>query len=401
MNRTKKQAQSRDELVEYSAQLEEKNRDLVARIRTLSEENRANESLLRVLLEFTPFGIVLFDDKRRVIQINKAAENILQIERVNIIGKSCDAIFNCYADRQLCPVLDENTSLDRIETDCRTDMCQCNRHLLRSVVKIDNLDETVLVEAFVDISPIKQAQLEIENANQTKDNFLAKVSHELRTPLNAIIGFTELLQDSFVGKAEQAEPQYLKNIDRASKSLLRMVDEILDITRITAKRLTLDEYPVDINALLKQLRNEFAEQCEEQQNSFFIECAEDTNILQADPNRLHQVLFHLIDNACKFTQKGEVKLRVIKKSLNGADWFAFYVKDNGIGMSTEQLARIFNEFEQVDVGNTRRHSGAGLGLTLCSRISALMGGEIQVTSELGVGTEAVLLLPIKEEKDES
>ncbi|MDH5446172.1 MAG: PAS domain-containing sensor histidine kinase [Gammaproteobacteria bacterium] len=395
MQNSEKTAPSYDELLQHNALLEEKLSDLKKRIRQLSEENRQSESLVRVLLENTPFGILMFDNKHRVIQINKAAENLLGVQRVGIIGKSCEAIFNCYAFNNACPVLDENKTVDRVETDCDTKLCHCEQYLLRSVVKIDNAQETVLVEAFVDISPIKQAQIEIENANKTKDNFLAKVSHELRTPLNSIIGFTELLEDLFKPQDDGEESQYVKNIHRSGKTLLRMVDEILDITRITANKLVLDEYPVDIPGLLKQLSREFEDRCDEQNNTLQIICPDEISPLLTDPKRLHQVLDHLLDNACKFTRNGEIAINIDYAVVNDKDWIKFLIKDTGEGMSDEQLTRIFDEFEQVHVGHTRRHGGAGLGLTLCSRVSELMGGELTLRSKPEIGTEACLLLPVR------
>lgn len=386
-----------DDLLEHCALLEEKNRDLIARVRVLTEENRSNESLLRVLLENTPFGMVMFDSKQRVIQINRAAETLLNVQRVAVIGKSCDSIFNCYIDNNhSCPVLQGHKTLEQVETRCRSDVCHCDKQLLRSVVKIQDKEETVLVEAFVDISKIKQAQLEIENANQTKDNFLSKVSHELRTPLNAILGFTELLQDSLSEDTDADNALYLNNIFSSSKRLLRMVDEVLDITRITAHRLKLDEYQVEIPALLQQVCQDIEEQCVVHENSLNINCADDVQYIYADPYRLHQLLYHLLDNACKFTQNGEVTLSAHKDVLAGVDGIAFVVKDTGEGMSVEQQARIFNEFEQADAGHTRRHNGAGLGLTLCKEISKLMGGEIKVKSEPGTGSEFLLFLPNKQ-----
>ena len=358
--------QSDEALKERCASLEEKNRDLVARVQLLSEENRANGTLLRILLENTPFGIILFDAKQRVIQINKAAESILNLQRVKVIGKTCDTVFNCFENnQQRCPVLDDKKTLDRVETDCRSDLCQCDTQLLRSVVKIEDNGEPILVEAFVDISPIKQAQLEIENANQTKDNFLSKVSHELRTPLNSILGFTELLQDALPQTNNQDQSLYLKNILLSGKKLLCMVDEVLDITLITAQRMKLDEYRLEVAGLLRQVCEDMAGQCEEHGNSLHIRCAEEAQYLYADPYRLQQILYHLLDNACKFTRQGEISVSVGKEYITGANWLVFRVKDTGIGMDAKQQAAIFTEFEQADAGNTRRHGGAGLGLTLC------------------------------------
>ena len=384
-------------LLERCALLEEKNSELIARIRILSEENRANDSLLRVLLENTPFGIVIFDEKRRVVQVNKAAERHLDMSRVNVIGASCDKIFNCYIQNShSCPILDENKTLDRVETNCKTELCSCESFLLRSVVAISDNNEKVLVEAFIDITPIKQAQLEIENANLTKDNFLSKISHELRTPLNVILGFTELLQDALSHEVDHEHQLYLNNIHHASKRLLRMVEEILDITRITARRLKLDEYPVDIPELLKRVLQDVEEQSHDNENQLYVDCAKDIQYLLTDAGRLHQVLFHLLDNACKFTRQGEIHVNVNRGRLADDSCITFTVRDTGTGMSEEQQARIFASFEQADTGNTRRYNGAGLGLTLCREISVLMGGELKLISQPGEGSEFILSVPEKQ-----
>ena len=396
MNQKQKATPSNEELAERCALLEEKNRDLVARVRVLSEENRSSDTLIRALLENTPFGIVMFDNKQRVMQINRAAEELLQVQRVNVIGKTCESVFSCFVEHNhTCPVLHQGKTLDRIETSCRSVLCSCDRHLLRSVVRLENNNEPVLVEAFVDISSIKQAQLEIENANQTKDIFLAKVSHELRTPLNIILGFTGLLKDSDAIDAGTDNALYLNNIFRSSKKMLRMVDEVLDITRITAHRVKLDEYLLEIPGVLQQVCQEVAEQCEEHGNTITIHCAANARRIYADPVRLQQLLYHLLDNACKYTQQGEITINVERRASTGGERLAFVIKDTGEGMSAEQQSRVFTEFEQADTGHTRRHNGAGLGLTLCKEISKLMGGEIKVSSELGVGSEFILLLPDK------
>ena len=396
MNPTHKTTPNSEELAERCALLEEKNRDLIARVRVLSEENRSSETLIRALLENTPFGIVMFDSKQRVMQINKAAEELLQVQRVNVIGKTCETVFNCFAEHDHhCPVLHQGITLDRIETNYHSDISHCDRHLLRSVVKLENNNEPVLVEAFVDISSIKQAQLEIENANQTKDVFLAKVSHELRTPLNIILGFTGLLKDSTAIEAGTDNALYLNNILRSSKKMLRMVDEVLDITRITAHRIKLDEYLLEIPGVIQQVCQEISEQCEEHGNTITINCAADARRIYADPMRLQQILYHLLDNACKYTQQGEITVTVERGVAAGNGQIAFAIKDTGEGMSAEQQSRVFTEFEQADSGHTRRYNGAGLGLTLCKQICSLMGGEITVSSELGVGSEFILRLPDK------
>lgn len=381
--------QQLSELHKQNALLEEKNRELIARIRVLSDENRSHEALIRALLESTPFGIVMFDAEHRLVQLNKAAESILGIERVSAIGISCKQVFGCMASyNEQCPVPGQLDVLDRVET------CGCGisseKTLLRSVVQIKSANEPVLVEAFVDISEIKRAQLEIENTNRLKDSFLSRISHELRTPLNSILGFAELLSDNCTGDEKSEERLYLNTIYNSGRDLLRMVDEILDITRISANRIKLDEYEVDVELLIQSVINKVKSEFPGKENEIVINPLQVKTII-VDQYRLHQVLYHLVHNAFKYTSGGKISISVDRK----AGKIQFSIEDTGMGMSAEHIKRIFHEFEQVDVSYTRQHSGAGLGLSLCHHIMRLMGGELNVRSEPGKGSTFDLSLPDK------
>ncbi|MDH5179344.1 MAG: ATP-binding protein [Gammaproteobacteria bacterium] len=383
-------------LQQHIAMLEEKNGDLIARIRELSDENRAYEALTRALLDKTPFGIAIFDTNQRLVQLNHSAESILGLQRVTAIGRSCQRIFNCLIEHEnQCPIPGRHDTLDRVETNCSVNGCT-DKTLLRSVVQIPSRDENVLVEAFIDISEIKLAQQEIENTNRIKDGFLSRISHELRTPLNSILGFAELLRESALQKQMEGadEVLFLESILRSGKELLRMVDEILDITRITAKRMTLDEYETDIASVLQSVIRKVELELSDNGNRVSFKCQGITTML-IDPFRLHQVLYHLVHNACKYTMQGDVNINV-----KGDDnMVLFGISDTGPGIDPAHVQRIFQEFEQADTGNTRQFNGAGLGLSLCYQICRLMDGEISVESQPGKGSLFKLKLPnIKRDK---
>ena len=382
------------DLAHQLALLEEKNRDLVARIRELSLENRHQSALIQTLLENTPFGVVLINSQQQVFQINKAAESILALDRVRIIGHSCQELFDCYARHNGCPVVMQDKILDRVETACLCPGRECDTEtLLRSVTCSESAEGKILIEAFVDISDIKRAQEGIEIANQYRDNFLAKISHELRTPLNSILGFTEIISDDLDSGSLENTQQYLAHVKTAGQDLLHMVDAILDYTRISANQLCLDPVDFDLPALLRQIMAEIQPACDKNGNQITFDCAADIITIHSDPFRLSQMLKQMLGNACKFTRQGEVKLRVEKKHHAGRQGVCFSIEDTGQGMNEEQLGRVFHEFEQADNTATRSHGGAGLGLTLSQKMARLMGGDITATSQLGVGSIFVLWLP--------
>lgn len=383
------------DLEHQNAVLEEKNRALTARIKVLTDENRNYEAMVRALLDNTPFGIVIFDEEHRLVQMNKAAESILGIQHVSAIGQSCARIFDCYElHHQSCPIQAKTDVLDRIETRYSSPGAE-EKTLLRSVVQIESGKDFVQVEAFVDISEIKRAQYEIENTNKLKDNFLARVSHELRTPLNAILGFAELLHEKVLeeGNEESEDKVYLDNINRSGHELLRLVDEILEISRITANRMTLDEYEVDISTVLKGVVNKVKSELDENQNDIIVHDSK-VKTVWVDQFRLHQVLYHLVHNACKYTIQGSININVDQVD----DKIDFSVSDTGVGMDVEQIKNIFHEFEQVDTSYTREFNGVGLGLSLSYQLIQLMGGVLSVTSEPGAGSIFTVSLPYKKDK---
>ncbi len=240
---------------------------------------------------------------------------------------------------------------------------------------------------------IRQKGAQLEAANQLKSQFLANMSHELRTPLNAIIGVTEMLLEDARDLKRDDEIEPLERVLRAGRHLLELINDILDLSKIEAGKMDLhaDTFPVallvgDVVKTIEMLAGKNG-------NSIVLECPADTGSMHADQIRVRQVLLNLLSNANKFTKNGTVSVTVRREAREGRDWIAVAVADTGIGMTPEQLSRLFNDFVQADASTTRKYGGTGLGLAISRRLCQMMGGEITVTSEPGKGSTFLVTLP--------
>jgi adenylate cyclase len=263
------------------------------------------------------------------------------------------------------------------------------------------------VAVYADVTPLKRSETMLADlvkkleaardqameASRAKSFFLANMTHELRTPLNAILGIAETLAEQARerGQHEGAEP--LRRIATAGKHLLKLINGILDLSRIDAGGLPLYTEDFDIVALARDLADAARPLAEKNGNRLSVSCSEDIGCMHADQVRVRQVLHSLLHNACKFTENGEVALAVTRSSTEGADWLTFQVTDTGIGIAPEQMASLFHEFTQADASSTRRYGGSGLGLAISQRLVRMMGGQIQAESQVGRGSVFTVHLP--------
>ncbi|MDZ7670661.1 MAG: ATP-binding protein [Gammaproteobacteria bacterium] len=236
----------------------------------------------------------------------------------------------------------------------------------------------------------KQRQI-AEAATQAKSAFLANMSHEIRTPMNAIVGFSKLALDTSLDRKQH---EYLTSIRNAAESLLTLVNDILDFSKIEAGKLTLEQRPFTLSDTLGEVERLFRTELRRRKLEFVLDDRTREHpefpadgLLVGDAMRLQQVLVNLVGNAVKFTESGSIRLRAEVESLSSPDLvLAIAVEDTGIGISEEQQRRLFESFEQAESSTTRRFGGTGLGLTICRRLVEVMGGEIDVASELGEGS---------------
>jgi signal transduction histidine kinase/CheY-like chemotaxis protein/HAMP domain-containing protein len=261
------------------------------------------------------------------------------------------------------------------------------------------------VGVFTDITELKarEAQLgelvdrladardQATQATLAKSRFLANMSHELRTPLNAIIGLAEMLAEDAEDQVLTEFREPLDRILRAGRHLLELINDVLDLSKIEAGRLDLHEEEIDLAALVADLAGASQPLADRNGNRLVVERPAGLGSIRADQTRLRQIILNLLSNACKFTQSGTVTLAVAREA--DEDWVRFRVSDTGIGMTKDQLGRLFQEFTQADSSTTRKYGGTGLGLAISQRLAALMGGTIAVESEPGVGTSFTVRLP--------
>lgn len=236
-----------------------------------------------------------------------------------------------------------------------------------------------------------------EAANRSKTEFLRHVSHELRTPLNSILGHGELLREELAESGQDSLVADVTRISDAGEHLLALINELLDISRIEAGAVDLDLTAMDLHELLTKVADTMRPLASAQHTELKLAVAGSLPPVVSDARRLRQVLLNLVSNACKFTERGEITLGAASSasSASSVGEVHLWVRDTGIGMTPEQLAKIFEPFVQVDSSLERREKGSGLGLSIARRLVELLGGRIAVTSEYGRGTEFGVWLPLR------
>jgi signal transduction histidine kinase/CheY-like chemotaxis protein/HAMP domain-containing protein len=265
-----------------------------------------------------------------------------------------------------------------------------------------------VVATYADITELKQREAELaglvheleiardaaQEASRTKSSFLANMSHELRTPLNAIIGVTEMLQEDARELNREDEIEPLDRVQRAARHLLALINDILDLSKIEAGKMDLVLERFSIATLIDDVVHTVESIASKNGNRIVVNCPDGIGSIYADQIRVRQALMNLVSNASKFTSNGTVTVSAATMRTVDGDRVEFAVMDTGIGMSPDQLAKLFQEFSQADSSTTRKYGGTGLGLAISRRFCQMMGGDISVESELGHGSKFVITLPI-------
>jgi signal transduction histidine kinase len=232
-----------------------------------------------------------------------------------------------------------------------------------------------------------------EAANRAKSAFLANMSHELRTPLNAIIGYSEMLEEDAEASGNPSFVSDLQKIRSAGRHLLGLINDVLDLSKVEAGRMKLYLETFDVASVVEEVVSTAKPLMEKNRNTLAVRCAPDVGQLREDITKVRQVLLNLLSNAAKFTEKGTVALDVTRENDVTGTWVVFRVRDTGIGMTPEQLSKLFQAFMQADGSTQRKYGGTGLGLALSRKFCVMMGGDINAQSEPGKGSTFTMRLP--------
>jgi signal transduction histidine kinase len=239
---------------------------------------------------------------------------------------------------------------------------------------------------------------QIETASRHKSDFLASMSHELRTPLNAIIGYSEMLMEEAEEREQKDLIPDLQKIRASGKYQLALINDILDLSKIEAGKIELSPETFDIAGLIEEVVSMVQPLIAKNANVLSINRSDALGTLYADITKVRQILFNLLSNACKFTEGGTITLDASRERTTGDEWLSLAVHDTGIGMTGEQMTRLFQPFSQADIQTARKYGGTGLGLAITKRFCEIMGGEITVRSEFGRGAMFMVKLPIRAAK---
>ncbi len=237
-------------------------------------------------------------------------------------------------------------------------------------------------------------------SSQAKSMFLANMSHELRTPLNAIIGYSEMLAEDAEEEGLEEMISDLQKIQSAGKHLLGLINDVLDISKVEAGKMELNEEKCDILHLIEDIVATIHPLVERNNNILELDCATDINCIYADVTKVRQVLYNLLSNACKFTERGRILVKVKQEKDYRKNWVIFSVSDTGIGMTPEEINNIFYAFTQADTSTIRKYGGTGLGLTISRYFCQLMGGDLNAKSEMDRGSIFTARFPLIQCDDE-
>ena len=342
-------------------------------------------------------GIIEIDASGKIINYNQLIVELLGVSTNILINQPISTFFDLELNEAtISKLLDTKNHILKFNKNSNSD-----QWIQANIIKIENIEGGIekLILVCQDITNRIHGQQELENAknvsdylNKQKDQFIATVSHEIRTPINAILGFTDVLLEI---EDDVNKVDYLSSVKTAGLGLLHIVNDILDISKIEAGMLQIDETPFQLNEVINNVISTLKLKASEKNIKLLYAIDSDvTNNLLGDKNRLNQILINIVGNAIKFTEKGKIELRVAnQKTENNTIFIEFSIIDTGIGINQKKLQSIFDRFSQAEVSTSRKFGGTGLGLSISKELIDMQKGSISVQSTENVGTTFTFVIP--------
>ncbi|MGD9779660.1 PAS domain-containing sensor histidine kinase, partial [Methanomethylovorans sp.] len=358
-----------------------------------------NEKKYRSLFEQSNDAVFIIRSDGRIIDINKRACMMMGYTKDQLQNMSFFDLLIPSEKEKIDEYLAQFTANGSIhgETKAITSKDVCIDVEINATVLEDH-DDTVQVLAR-DITDRKlaeenllQAKIAAETSSRTKSEFLANMSHELRTPLNSIIGFSDALMEGYFGELDPKQTRYIQNISNSGKHLLNLINDILDISKVEAGKMKLFPESTNIDSLLDEMVSLVQPLAAKKEIIINVSRDPELQTMFADKAKIKQVLYNLLGNAIKFTHRGGRV--IIRTNING-NMAQISVIDTGIGISPQDMNRLFRPFTQLDSSVARRYEGTGLGLALVKELIELHGGHIWVESEVGKGSNFTFEIPLK------
>jgi signal transduction histidine kinase len=351
--------------------------------RDLTAQREAEEDVRRVatLAEVAPIPIVEFDDNGMMLYANTAMVALLN--ELGFTGGDSAAAFPPNLCTLLHECLRDGQPIEKVE------VALADRYLAWSLFPLAEVKQVRAYGADITASVrLKQAKEAAEESARAKSAFLATMSHDLRTPMNGVIGCAQLLETTDLTEQQR---EYVGTMHRSGEALVALVNDILDFSKIEAGKMTLEVGDVDLRSLVNDVVTLVSELARKKNLALSAVCAPDVPmLLRGDPVRVRQILFNLVGNAIKFTERGGVIINVARVAEDGLDpdvvVLRWEVQDTGIGVTSEQRARLFQAYSQAEASTARRYGGTGLGLMICRQLVEMMGGAIDVESVPGQGS---------------
>lgn len=346
-------------------------------------EIERQKQYFQTLVNASPVAIVILDMTHQILSCNAAFEKLFGYGEDEILGHDLDELVTVETERKEAGFLTKNVmageNVHRLAIRHRKDGSRVEVELLGVPIRIEG-EMVGALGLYHDVTELVRARQEAEQAAKVKSDFLANMSHEIRTPMNGVLGMMELLEHTHL-TAEQKD--YLETAQTSAESLLGLLNDILDFSKIEAGQLILENIGFDLRTTVEGVVFSFAKRADEK--NLELACLINYDVparVKGDPARLRQILINLIGNALKFTEKGEVVIRVfVEESREHETQLKFTVTDTGIGIPFDQQNAIFERFSQADSSTTRKYGGSGLGLAICNQLVQMMQGKIGVESE--------------------